>query len=229
MSTNTQQPAAASTDRDRQEESLWHKIKAYLFSPQTGTPAPYAQCNICMSAELQIHGIPPTSPSPSSDLKRGTVLPCGHMLCTDCYIRLRASNLVALQLRPHTNPRLECPMCKFPLTFPSCGCQIRGYQLPRDGVAAVCDCVPATIPEGGSVPDRCGECRYASIVEQGLDMYNITSRGVGPVVTREYIANVLSRPLHRELAREWPSWGGWPAVFGLPGSEPAPRSVNPDW
>ncbi|KAK3682265.1 hypothetical protein B0T22DRAFT_484340 [Podospora appendiculata] len=217
MSNNEQQPA----DHGRQEESLWHKIKDYLFGAQAG-PAPYAECNICMNAELQIHGIPPTSDT--VERKRGTVLPCGHMMCTDCWIKLRASILVSQQLRPHLNARLECPMCKLSLTFAGCGCQVRGHLLPRDGAAAACDCVPATTPEGGAVPDRCTECRYSAIAAQGVDMFNVSE-----IVTRPYITDVLSRPLHRELASEWPSWAGWPSAFGLPGSDPLPRSNHPDW
>ncbi|KAK3353768.1 hypothetical protein B0T25DRAFT_568955 [Lasiosphaeria hispida] len=84
-------------------------------------PPPVVECPICLD-ELDILGLPPTQP----DAPDGTpqernialLLPCGHMMCIECYNRMDRRD------------KCTCPVCRFSLVFGVCACVAKEAAIP---------------------------------------------------------------------------------------------------
>jgi hypothetical protein len=74
-------------------------------------------------------------------------LPCGHVAGSAC---------LGLWLEEHDS----CPFCRATLRYRKCG-----HKLAPRPAADVRDMhmLPATVPEGGAIPDRCTECFQAEL------------------------------------------------------------------
>ena len=99
-------------------------------------------CQICLESRLSLgpHNFFNLDCMPA-------VMPCGHVagrLCLETFLADK-----------HDNDR-ACPFCRFPLIHPECEHGVRPKVLGNDGIMAL----PATIPAGGEVPDKCEICRW---------------------------------------------------------------------
>ncbi|KAK6948139.1 hypothetical protein Daesc_009903 [Daldinia eschscholtzii] len=125
------------------------------------------------SLDVYTRNSKPRDPNDAARAEPMAVLPCGHFFGyrgIDDWIRTR----IVDEMPP------DCPICRFFLTYPQCGheIKIRPYdaRFQRDGQ------LPLTIPEGGTVPKYCLRCRfdYIRAVSQQLayEIYpdNIPSR-----------------------------------------------------
>ncbi|KAK3690344.1 hypothetical protein B0T22DRAFT_441745 [Podospora appendiculata] len=134
---------------ERQNESLWHKVKVFLQKIPNNDPPPFVTCPVCLDGELKIVRIP--AMDPNAERKNGVVLVCGHMICEGCWDNIRMG---------HPEGECHCDVdhleaAKYPTTIPEgrdlsstgCGEHVRdalltlaeilqeelfGYPLPRE-------------------------------------------------------------------------------------------------
>lgn len=80
--------AARTQPPPREEEPLFHRMVAHLGQAQ---PPVYVRCPICTTTQLSIRGLEIYEPEDENEqaglleLAPGTVLICGHMVCTPCW------------------------------------------------------------------------------------------------------------------------------------------------
>ncbi|KAK3319703.1 hypothetical protein B0T19DRAFT_404271 [Cercophora scortea] len=150
-----------SKDVERPNESLWHKVKAYINKVPNRDPPPYVTCPVCMDVEIQIVRVPPMDPK--ANRCDGDVLACGHMICRECW-----THIVVVDIERDGEFAISrCPICRLVLEYGLCGCAVESDSIPFicDGCADLglrmgdCNCdadlttnaVPLTVPEGRDI------------------------------------------------------------------------------
>lgn len=140
---NTDGPSKRRCWVPEEETNLWTTVKRYLQDP-AGRPVPSVSCPIC-AYPIAIRGVPTQEPDPwrlaDGSQKVGTVLPCAHILCEECF-----NGHSAAQSELHRDGQKSCPICRAGLLFIGCLHPIPPQRLP---VATGEDysMVPLTIPE----------------------------------------------------------------------------------
>ncbi|KAL1852828.1 hypothetical protein VTK73DRAFT_9126 [Phialemonium thermophilum] len=188
-----------------EQETLWHKLKAYLREP-TG-PRPRAVCVICLMSKLRIRGLDQSGSK--EDMEYAIVLPCGHMFGVTCFMKARRDRFARDMPFP-------CPLCKCDLEFLECRHAVHGILAPAHDHQPL-DRVPPTLPEGGKVPLRCNQCRAAEVASlaEGIgdkiwNPFGELDGDVLSIVRREYV-DMTKRLLAEEMDNERrPSWADKP-------------------
>ncbi|KAI2613259.1 hypothetical protein GGR54DRAFT_330532 [Hypoxylon sp. NC1633] len=85
-------------------------------------------------------------------IERTVALPCGHVFGDRC--------LSGVMTEPSD---FSCPSCGFKMTYQGCGHIIPPTIIPVDGYEPIRDTFPLTMPEGGSDPSNCMDCRWKMI------------------------------------------------------------------
>lgn len=144
---------------ERLDLALWRDVRSYLLGYLHGLPVDAVKakvaCVICRDMDLDIKGLPPTTP-PASDAgsndggdgdeggnsnggsdggraparERAFVLPCGHLVGEDCW-RLYCAFTTTEAEAEGDVPNFKCPVCRFSLRVEWCGCSINVALLPR--------------------------------------------------------------------------------------------------
>ncbi|POS70864.1 hypothetical protein DHEL01_v210742 [Diaporthe helianthi] len=148
-----------------EETNLWTTVKRYLKNP-AGHPVPLVSCPVCMHP-IAIRGIPTQEPDPwnlaDGSQKVGVVLPCAHMLCSNCF-----NGHSAAQAELNLDGDKNCPICRASLLFVGCLHPIPPQRLP---VATSEDysMVPLTIselhPDEHRFAEDCWDCTSQSCEE----------------------------------------------------------------
>lgn len=106
-------------------------------------------CSICQESQLRF---PAAVMAPDREHQGSVgVTPCGHMFCYAC---LRE---YAYHQGVDGEPE-KCPLCRFEFVR-ACGHNIPVVDYCP--VIPLADHVPLTLPEGGRIESRCGDCDYS--------------------------------------------------------------------
>ena len=226
-------------------------------SSRRRSPAPLAVCPICDEQELAIGGVPPSRDD--AERLPAVVLVCGHMGCAGCletWFRAcsdagrRISCPVCRHELHHAGPdcgHLIKPYC-LPQPPPPPAAREGGQEGQEeeeeeeeeedddddeqdpDGPCYYLRHLPRTLPEGGSQPERCNDCRVkraealARLLEREVEKLkrSLLQReqdraGLGRLTPDEVslfhdvrlqAENRVLANLHRVFDAEYPSWGG---------------------
>ncbi|KAM9881062.1 hypothetical protein VDGL01_04873 [Verticillium dahliae] len=141
-------------------QSWLPRISAWLRPDRTGTPdksfvpcpqitflvdgPPDIVCTICRVSVLSL------SPEGDSarlagqtdkDNRTPAIMPCGHLACAGC---------LSTWFEEHDT----CPFCRYRLVYRKCGHKIQLRRMTEGSIYLI----PATIPDGGVIPDLCFCC-----------------------------------------------------------------------
>lgn len=102
------------------------------------------ECRLCRVSQLRV------SPDALAEVTDETpaLMPCGHIAGAVC---------LAATLDSADPGERSCPFCRIPLEYSGCGHRILQKVLTANTIGTV----PATLPNGGVVPERCPDCRAA--------------------------------------------------------------------
>lgn len=156
----------------RPQTNFWKEVREYLETRDSlpSQVPPVATCPICLEAELNIKGLPPSDNNVAGTRRRlGMVTICGHMACRDCLSDWYQTCLEDQQVVP-------CPVCRHELQFAEvdCGHPIKAHYIHRNNPAAPSDdiaylqSIPLTLPENGTQPERCKDCHLAWLKSRAL-------------------------------------------------------------
>ncbi len=158
----------------RPETCLWKDVREYLdhrHDPEAAyDKPPVAICPFCLN-QLDIIGLAPANGQSheQANRPRATVAVCGHIACAACLATWYTSCLGA-------GRAIRCPVCRHELHFtaPDCRHPITTWPLPVNDprlgdvssyLDSGCQPIPRTLPEDGTQPDRCRQCRERRVVE----------------------------------------------------------------